>query len=153
MADNKSCEGKVTTLQCMVCNFREVFTERQFKFVDGYSCFVCDGPVMPMVTKSGEGVINRKTISQNNKNKLDIIANIDCSDALKGLKSIQREAKKATAALKELEGVRTNMVVFDEMYSTCPKCGSTDYESTELKTLDDVIYSVKRECLDCGWES
>lgn len=28
---------------------------------------------------------------------------IDCSDALTGLKSVQREAKKATAALKELD--------------------------------------------------
>ncbi len=28
---------------------------------------------------------------------------IDCSDALKGLKAVTREAKNATAALKELE--------------------------------------------------
>ncbi|CDQ39541.1 hypothetical protein [Virgibacillus salexigens] len=33
--------------------------------------------------------------------------NIDCSDTLKGLKAIQREAKKTAAALKELDSVTT----------------------------------------------
>ena len=31
------------------------------------------------------------------------VVNIDVSDALTGLKAIQREAKRATAALRELE--------------------------------------------------
>lgn len=35
---------------------------------------------------------------------------IDCSDALTGLKAIQREAKKATAALKELEVQQDSML-------------------------------------------
>ncbi|WP_051359544.1 hypothetical protein [Paucisalibacillus globulus] len=33
----------------------------------------------------------------------DLKLNIECSEAIKGLKAIQREAKKATAALKEVE--------------------------------------------------
>lgn len=106
MAGIKSCEGKVTTLQCMVCNFREVFTERQFKFVDGYSCYVCNGPVMPQMTRAGEGVINRKTLSI--KDNIDIATpgkdiSVYLGDTIKVLKAIQREAKKATHALKELE--------------------------------------------------
>lgn len=32
-----------------------------------------------------------------------ITVDIDCSDALKGLKAVTREAKKATTALQELE--------------------------------------------------
>jgi hypothetical protein len=36
---------------------------------------------------------------------------IDCSDALKGLKAVTREAKKATAALKELEEQQAKMNV------------------------------------------
>ncbi|TGA95534.1 hypothetical protein E4665_17890 [Sporolactobacillus shoreae] len=35
--------------------------------------------------------------------ELTVKVNIDCSDALKGLKAVQREAKKATQALKELD--------------------------------------------------
>jgi hypothetical protein len=34
---------------------------------------------------------------------LSIHLNVDCSEALTGLKAVTREAKKATAALKELE--------------------------------------------------
>lgn len=34
---------------------------------------------------------------------------IDVSDALKGLKAVQREARKATAALKELEAQQDKM--------------------------------------------
>ena len=102
MAGNKSSEGKVTTLECIDCGYREVFTERQFKLVDGFQCDACDGPVLPAITKPGEEVRNRKT---NNKSKSvgSFHVDIDCSDALKGLKAIQREAKKATQALKELE--------------------------------------------------
>jgi hypothetical protein len=39
---------------------------------------------------------------------LNIKVNVDCSEALKGLKAITREAKKATAALKELEVAQKN---------------------------------------------
>lgn len=55
------------------------------------------------------------------------VITIDVSDSIKGLKAIQREAKKSTAALKELEeqkkknmalptgGYNPHKVVFDEM--------------------------------------
>jgi hypothetical protein len=39
-----------------------------------------------------------------------LTVDIDCSDALKGLKAVTREAKKATAALKELEEQQSKSV-------------------------------------------
>jgi hypothetical protein len=45
---------------------------------------------------------NRRSIG-----KLTVV--IDCSEALKGLKAITREAKNATAALKELEEQQSRM--------------------------------------------
>lgn len=33
-----------------------------------------------------------------------LTVDLDCSDAIKGLKAIQREAKEASRAIKELEG-------------------------------------------------
>ncbi|ADU30993.1 hypothetical protein [Evansella cellulosilytica] len=119
MADyTKSSEGKVTTLECFECGFREVFTERQIKTTDGMKCYVCNGIVTPTITRSGEKIRNRRMLKgarphtalfdemhqQNLKQSIGkLTVDIDCSDALKGLKAIQREAKKATAALKELE--------------------------------------------------
>ncbi|GGJ48549.1 hypothetical protein [Virgibacillus salexigens] len=68
--------------------------------------------------------------------KLDI----DCVDALKGLKSIQREAKKATAALKELDSVEENR---------CPKCERLSV-TTETMT-SDLMGVHKKQCRKCGW--
>lgn len=60
MADNESSEDKITTLECMVCGYREVFTKRQFKFTDGLSCYVCDSPVNSTMTRPGEKIRNRR---------------------------------------------------------------------------------------------
>lgn len=139
MADDKSCEGKVTTLQCMVCNFKEVFTERQFRNVDGLSCLVCNGPVMPVVTKSGEAIINRKTLSK--KGKSNLTMRMDFSGSIKQLKAIQREAKKATVALKRLDHVKKH---------TCPNCGKISLKITGLHADGGCCKEIK-ECNDCGW--
>jgi D-serine deaminase-like pyridoxal phosphate-dependent protein len=40
---------------------------------------------------------------ESNKSSGTISVDIDCSEALKGLKAVTREAKKATSALQELE--------------------------------------------------
>ncbi|QGH35148.1 hypothetical protein GI584_14325 [Gracilibacillus salitolerans] len=102
MAVDKSCEGKVTTLECMECGYREVFTERQFKFTDGLGCNRCEGPVQPVITRSGEEVNNRR-MKQKKISAGTLIITADVSDTIKGLKAVQREAKKTTASLKELE--------------------------------------------------
>ncbi|QOY38790.1 hypothetical protein AWH56_005205 [Anaerobacillus isosaccharinicus] len=108
MADMKSCEGKITTLECMECGCRETFTERQFTFTDGLRCGICSGPVKPVATKPGEEVNNRR-LNKGPKKKISvgtITVDIDVSNAIKGLKAVQREAKKATRALKEVEEMK-----------------------------------------------
>lgn len=109
MADKKSSVGKVTTLECMVCDYREVFSVQQFKFTDGLRCNRCDGSVQASVTKPGETLSNRR-LKLNGHTGVDWASTeswstgtIDCSLTLTGLKAIQREAKKATAAIKEFE--------------------------------------------------
>lgn len=42
-------------------------------------------------------------------NDVTVKVNVDCSQALTGLKAVTREAKKATAALKELEEQQEKM--------------------------------------------
>jgi hypothetical protein len=42
-------------------------------------------------------------------NDLSVKVNVDCTDALTGLKAVTREAKNATAALKELEEQQEKM--------------------------------------------
>jgi predicted DNA-binding helix-hairpin-helix protein len=44
-----------------------------------------------------------------NQSRVSININVEVSEALTGLKAIQREAKKATQALRELEEVTINI--------------------------------------------
>ncbi|WP_079479708.1 hypothetical protein [Halobacillus salinus] len=67
---------------------------------------------------------------------------LDCEDALKGLKAVQREAKKATAALKELDNLKRHL---------CPKCGVIDLEVQRLHGDQKMIAEMK-VCRSCGWE-
>ena len=84
--------------------------------------------------KSCEG---KKTISVGT-----VTVDIDVSGALKGLKAIQREARKATAALKEFEEHKKKFPLsIYEMKTTCPRCGSENIEEN-LKVTG---------CNDCGW--
>lgn len=104
--------------------------------------------------------------SESNKiNNLKI--EIDVSDALKGLKALQREARKATAEVKKLQdlmkmkgklpgqiksyGLKPSMVIYDEFH--CPKCKGNNLETTTLRTLGDEEVSKKIDCLDCGWSN
>lgn len=109
MADKMSCEGKLTTLECMKCGYIEVFTERQFKFTDGLSCDVCNGPAIPVVTRVGEEIRNRR-MKKERKNStplkdLSIKIDIDVSDALKALKAVERQAKRTIRAIREVESL------------------------------------------------
>ncbi|MBU5342280.1 Sir2 family NAD-dependent protein deacetylase [Caldifermentibacillus hisashii] len=104
MADNKSCEGKVTTLECMECGFREVFTERQMQFNDGLNCYKCGGPVKPTITRPGEMPNNRRMKEKKSgKSAGKLTIDIDVTGVVKGLKAVQREAKKTIRLLKEVE--------------------------------------------------
>ncbi len=47
---------------------------------------------------------------ENKSRELTMKLDVDCSEALTGLKAIQREAKKATQALKELEAQESGTI-------------------------------------------
>lgn len=116
MADEKSCEGKLTTLECMRCGHRETFSERQFKTTDGLSCEACKGPTIPSITKPGELVRNRRTNNQKSDKTtpskgLTVKVDIDVSEALKGLKAVQRETKNTVRALKEVEELSDKRII------------------------------------------
>jgi hypothetical protein len=46
---------------------------------------------------------------------LHIKVNVDVSEALTGLKALQREAKKATQALRELEDAQSTLSIHEEL--------------------------------------
>ncbi|USK56564.1 hypothetical protein LIS82_08870 [Cytobacillus solani] len=56
---------------------------------------------------------------ESNKRSIgSLVVDIDCSEALKGLKAVTREAKKAAAALKEVEDIkRVNKLLIIELDS------------------------------------
>jgi hypothetical protein len=54
--------------------------------------------------REGEAVVPLKNISS-----LKVKLELDCAEALKGLKAVTRAAKKATAALKELDDAQRNV--------------------------------------------
>lgn len=152
MADNKSCEGKFITLECMRCGHREVFTEHQFKTTDGYSCRKCNGPVRSSLTKPGEPVRNRRMNKNNYVGGVDfstgkdftVKVGIDVSDAIKGLKAVQREARKTVQALKEVEGYsKVDELSDDDLVQILIKRG-WNVEESELST--DVGISKRQVC-------
>ncbi|MGN8647899.1 hypothetical protein ACTNEO_05090 [Gracilibacillus sp. HCP3S3_G5_1] len=99
MADNKSCVDN----ECIRCGktYKKSSDKPSFRKL----CDTC---------KSEEN--NKHYDDPKNINAGTITIDIDCQDALKGLKAIQREAKKATAALKELEGQqRENQLLVIEL--------------------------------------
>lgn len=51
-------------------------------------------------------------MADNKSRELTIKIDVDISDALTGLKAIQREAKKATQALRELEEVSNKAIKY-----------------------------------------
>lgn len=83
--------------QCIKCQRHRVIKNG----IDGNRCNYCDGYL------NAVGFTNLST-SKDYKESTSIgklRVDINCSDALTGLKAVQREAKKATAALKEFERV------------------------------------------------
>lgn len=65
---------------------------------------------MPIIER-----LNQYEEKKNSKSVGSFYVDIDCSDALKGLKAVQREARKATAALKELEEQKKNKYLSIEL--------------------------------------
>lgn len=151
MAGNQSCEGKFTTLECMECGYREVFTEGQFKFTDGLCCNVCEGPVKPSITRLGEKINNRRMKKQDNTRSVGtLIVDIDCSEALKGLKAVQREAKRTVQALKEVEALKNRNITADDAivchaYYECLTCGHKEKVYGKKEKYQEI-----RVCPECN---
>lgn len=95
MVDEKSRVVNNVLYKCIECASHTVIKNG----VDSKRCFYCEGMLEPLgqtnldVTNHGKKTINYGMIT----------VDIDVSDALKGLKAVQREARQATKALRELE--------------------------------------------------
>jgi Zn finger protein HypA/HybF involved in hydrogenase expression len=85
MAKMSESNNQVEMFACANCGL-EVRTKHS-EFVEGTNCPKCKKPLF--------------LVGQ--KNNMNLKINVEVSEALKGLKAVQREARKATAALKELE--------------------------------------------------
>lgn len=120
--------------QCIKCNHKAVLING----VDGNECNYCGGHLNALCYTNLPATENQRI-------------DIDCSSAIKGLKALQRETKKAIGALKELEGHKENFVIFDEIHRICPNCGGTDFETTEMEAENGTIVSCRIECMDCGY--
>lgn len=114
MADKQSREGEFKQLygnnevsvreenilyRCINCSNHEVIENG----IDGIGCADCGGHLNPL------GYTNLQVTSIKTKSVGSFHVDIDCSDALTGLKAVQREAKKATHSLKELEKQQERM--------------------------------------------
>lgn len=71
-----------------------------------------------------------------------ITVDIDCEDALKGLKAVQREARRATKELKDLDKTIKHQ---------CPECKAISLNIESLYAGEEV-QSKERICSHCGYE-
>lgn len=159
MADKKSSEDNVL-YQCIECQRHRVIRNGQ----DGNTCNYCDGYLKAI------GFTNLPTSNEGKKiiHHGGITITADVSDALKGLKAVQREARKATQALKELEvqqgvmgiknaehplsinEVRRLLGIEPKGASQNFKCIQCGENELTLKSLGVNIKGVKLVCEDCG---
>ena len=143
MADEKFREDEYVIWACIECEHYH-YWHKNDSGRDGLRCEKCDGYI------SVVGFTNQKPRPLH-KSPGTLTVDLDCSDAIKGLKSIQREARKATAALKEFEEQKriTNMEIFDGE-AECPKCGSDEVKREQMISSGSIV-NEKTECKDCGW--
>ncbi|MEK3909641.1 hypothetical protein [Oceanobacillus sp. FSL W7-1309] len=120
MADNKSCEE---------LNKQEAKEWREYAS-------------KPFSKEEEEFLAGTDYGTSESKSSGTITVDFDCADALKGLKAVQREAKKATAALKEYDNV---------VKHTCPECKTISLDLNIL-TADTQLYQTHRHCYHCGYK-
>ncbi len=102
MADNKSCEGKKTSMS-MIDYFNLLDSREDKKIVRTGKDERTGQYYVEYEDGTRKHAIETDNSLGESKSIGTITVDIDCSHAIKGLKAIQREAKKATAALRELE--------------------------------------------------
>jgi hypothetical protein len=71
-----------------------------------------------MAEKPVESILSnppKPPVTAKRKSVGELTVDVDCSEALTGLKAVQREAKKATAALRELESTQKRFATLHEI--------------------------------------
>ena len=142
-------EPKVTTLECMICRYRETFTDRQFRFIDGLSCVQCSGPVSAMATMPGEKVNSRRGIGKSmddskikglKNTSIKVEVDMDTDMLQLKLRTISKHLTALADELEKIEGER------------CGKCGSRDVDAHEFSADGKLMY-LSKECKSCGHEA
>lgn len=96
---SESIKGKYVIWGCIECGHNHYIHKDSYT-LDALVCEECSG-LVKMV-----GFTNQKpSLVKNapNKKPLSVRVNVDVSDALKGLKAVQREAKKTARILRDVE--------------------------------------------------
>lgn len=110
MAENsESIENEVVTYamyECLVCGHKEKIRGKRKDYSEVVVCPECNGAFIDTF-KIMKYKNDNKLPSQKKNNELSVKVDIDVLDALKGLKAVQREAKRTARILKELEGTKT----------------------------------------------
>jgi DNA-directed RNA polymerase subunit RPC12/RpoP len=84
--------------ECLDCGWIQKVEMKKEEYNEISVCPTCKGRFVDRWKKA-----NYISEPNPNKNSLKVKIDVDCADALKGLKAVTRAAKDATAALKELE--------------------------------------------------
>lgn len=82
-----------------------------------------------------------------------LTGDVDVSQVLKGLKAVQREAKKTIRILQELEEIQNKQcgyATIETVEGGCPICGSNRIEKTTLKYIDGNVHHESVRCMNCG---
>jgi DNA-directed RNA polymerase subunit RPC12/RpoP len=90
--------------KCMRCGHVIHISRQKARFFDGATCEECGGPISPINPPKTPVTEKSKPISE-----LTVKVNIDCSDALKGLKAVQREIRKTVVSFKDLQSTMADV--------------------------------------------
>lgn len=135
MADkSESIEGRYAIWCCMGCGHNH-YIRKDSCTQDGLNCEKCRGPVKLVGDTNQKPAPLRKTT---------ISVGVDVSNAIKGLKVLQREAKKTVQALKEVDVIITTDK--PRLYSAryeCLLCDHNDCVRNEKKDYREVLVCPK----------
>lgn len=98
MAGKKSSEVMVT-YKCMSCYVETSISKCKQMRMDGRSCFLCNGPIQEVEHKVSDTHLK---------------VGVDVSDAIKGLKAVQREARKVARELNAVEQLTKDIALNDK---------------------------------------
>jgi len=112
MADNIRAKVTYTLFQCLRCEHTEKVSGNREDYSEVTVCPKCNGAIVDrwnIAKYKLKHIDDVDWSSGKDHASRNAIVNIDCSNTIKGLKAIQREARKATVALKELETIESKI--------------------------------------------